>query len=110
MDLFFSDDIRRPGARHGLPAAIALVAILFSLFASTALGGEISPALRDRMAAAPSDEATIPVIVTLTAQVDADNFEGRRPALMAAMKRVAAGRSTGRELGRAPVASLKASV
>lgn len=89
MDLFFSGDTRRPGTRHGLPAAVTLVAILCSIFASPSIAAEVTAGLRAQMDAAPSAQTTHPVIVTLTEQVDPAAYEGRRQALIAAMKATA---------------------
>ena len=90
--LFFPADIRRPGSRHGFAAGVALMACLFALAlgAATAHGGELTPSLRAKVAEPAAADATIPVIVTLTDQVDASNYSGRRVALIAAMKRTAA--------------------
>lgn len=90
MDLFFSGDNRPRGTRHGLPVAVSCATILLGALAPAGLAGEVSPALRERMAAPAAADATIPVIVTLSEQVDGSQYAGRRAALIAAMKRTAA--------------------
>lgn len=73
-----------------MPTAVALIvcACLLALPALAA-GGEVTPALRDRVATTAPEE-TIPVIVTLQDQVDADDYAGRRAALITALRRTAA--------------------
>lgn len=73
-----------------MPAAVTLAALVLSAFTSTALGGEIGPNLRARLDAGVAPEATVPVIATLTQQVDGADYAGRRAALIQAMKRTAA--------------------
>ncbi|MFN8110464.1 MAG: S8 family serine peptidase [Thermoleophilia bacterium] len=74
-----------------MPTAAALLAsacTALTLFAAPA-HGELSPDLVDRLATAAPDQG-IPVLVTLTRQVDGDNYQGRPEALLAALKRTAA--------------------
>lgn len=80
-----------PGARHGLPTAVALVACAFmalSMHPSQARA-EIGPGLAERVAIAAADEQ-LPVLVTLRRQVDGEDYAGRPQALLAALRRTAA--------------------
>lgn len=56
-----------------------------------ALGADVTPALAARIAdPATAEDTAIPVIVTLTDQVDAADYAGRRAALLTALHRTAA--------------------
>lgn len=87
----FTSGNASPGARHGLPTAVALAACAITAltFLPSAARAEIGPDLAETVAAAAPD-ARIPVLVTLRRQVDAEDFAGRPQALLAALRRTAA--------------------
>lgn len=87
----FTSGNASPGARHGLPTAVALVACACTAltFLPATARAEVGPGLAATVAAAAPD-AQIPVLVTLRRQVDAQDFEGRPQALLAALRRTAA--------------------
>lgn len=73
-----------------MPTAVALAILAFILaLPGAAAAGVITPGLEDRLARA-GDTGTVPVIVTLRAQVDAADYGGRRAALITALRRTAA--------------------